>query len=79
MTIEVRYSCPSCGLVDQRVPVPERLPDQNVVQWMETVCIVALAKDHAFRSPSCSPADNQLHDIKIPLTGRPNVGGPVAH
>jgi hypothetical protein len=71
-TVRVKYSCPLCGLRDVAVDVTSR-GEEDVVQWIEQVCMVELASDHATRSPHCHPL--QLHDIKIPIAGAEKIGG----
>lgn len=74
LTTRVRYSCPLCNVVKAEVDVPAR-GAEDVITWTEKVMIIALAQDHARRSPTCRP--RKLVDIMIPLTGTDRVGGPV--
>lgn len=74
-TIEVKYSCPLCGTKDRDVTVIARDPNVDVVQWMNTVCIIALGDDHHKHSPRCLP--QRLHDIKVPI-GAYNLVGTAA-
>jgi len=74
LTIQVRYSCPLCGLVDTEIPVKAR-GEEDVVTWMEETVIIALANDHNARSPFCKP--KQLHNIMIPIQNADRVGGPT--
>lgn len=78
MTITVLYSCPACGLVDAPVTLPERAPDEDVLQWMETV-VEATSRDHRRRSPDCHP--QQLRNLKIPLPAGTNqrIGTTTRH
>ena len=71
-TIGVLYSCDECGIRNAEVQVPSR-DAEDVIQWMEKICIIALSRDHADRSPHCRP--KVLTNIKIPMTGVDRVGG----
>jgi len=72
-TIGVLYSCEQCGILNQEVQVPAR-DAEDVIQWMEKVCIIALCADHESRSPRCHP--ETLTHIKIPMpAGVDRVGG----
>jgi hypothetical protein len=74
--IEIRYSCPRCGIRDAEVNVRLRESAEDVVAWMKSIVEPALAHDHHRRSPRCRP--DQLHDVKIPLpAGTTFIGGPV--
>lgn len=72
-TITCKYSCPECGLERIEVQVPVRTT-QDVVAWIEKVCLYILAADHNSRSPHCTPAE--LKDLMIPVTGADKIGGP---
>lgn len=50
-TIKVLYCCDECGIVDRAVAVPVRVSQQNVVQWLEGVVAVHIARDHRLQSP----------------------------
>ena len=73
LTIQCFYSCPECGLVKVAVEVQAR-GDEDVVEWLEGVAIVAMGADHRRRSPACRPGG--LRDIMIPVTGAEKIGGP---
>ena len=73
ITIEVKYSCPLCGIKGQLVAVPAR-GDEDLIVWMNDVAIKGVALDHMKRSPNCHP--EKLHDLDIPITGVDRVGGP---
>lgn len=64
-TIECLYSCDRCGLVKQRVQVPERVAEQSTREWMEEVFTPALAVDHRSRSPLCGA--RSLSSVYIPM------------
>lgn len=68
------YSCAACGLDGVGVEVESRGPE-NVVEWMENVLGPVVSDDHFNRSPACKA--KKLTQVKIPLTGRAKVGGPV--
>jgi hypothetical protein len=72
--ITIQYSCFLCGLKDVPVEVKERSQDQDLMDWMNDVGIL-LSGDHNVKSPNCRP--KQLSNIKIPISGRDKVGGPV--
>lgn len=62
------YTCHGCGLTDRVVEVPERGPDDCVVQWVEQSAMFVGA-DHERVSPNC-PC--RQVDLKIPLRANPN-------
>jgi hypothetical protein len=72
--ITVKYSCHLCGIVKREVQVRAR-GDEDVVQWLEQVCISDLVKDHSSVSPECRPSE--LKDIMIPVSGSDKIGGVV--
>ncbi len=74
--IGVLYSCEGCSTKDRQVLVDERWPGQAVESWMWAVRD-AIAKDHHERFPACTARVSQ--EVKIPMTGRPNIGGPKVH
>lgn len=74
MSVTVKYSCPECGLVDREVRVTSRT-DEDVVAWLEDVCMVEVTKDHVSVSPDC--VATSLKDLKIPLAGVDKIGGAV--
>jgi hypothetical protein len=75
LTIRCMYSCVLCGLKKVAVEVPVRKDRDSVRYWLEQVASPVISADHAKRSPKCSP--KKLSEVWIPMTGRPNVGGPV--
>jgi hypothetical protein len=75
-TIVCMYSCQACGLKDERVPVRLRYQGEGVAHWVKHAVTPALAADHrAKRRDTCQPL--ALQEVKIPLDGRDQVGGPV--
>jgi hypothetical protein len=63
-SINVQYTCDTCGSADIPVSVPERADKQDVKEWLdETVLVVARA--HRQRSPDCTA--KTLSKLKIPL------------
>jgi hypothetical protein len=64
-TITVLMNCESCGLVNAKVFVPERLDGQDVTDWMSKVCVPANGEAHQMLSPTCHP--KTITDIRIPL------------
>jgi hypothetical protein len=72
--VTIRYSCHLCGIEKREVRVRAR-ENEDVVQWLEQVCMVDLGADHAAVSPYCHPTE--LKDIMIPLSGVDKVGGVV--
>lgn len=73
--ITIRYSCPACGLVDEKVDVRDREPGENVVTWTRDVMGWAINIQHRRRSPGCNA--KTAEDVKIPMTGRNIIGGPI--
>lgn len=73
MSVTVKYSCPECGIDDREVRVTSRT-DEEVVEWLQQVCMVELTRDHVSVSPEC--VATSLTDLKIPLNGDV-IGGAV--
>lgn len=76
VTIGVFYSCPECGIKDREVRVKAR-EGEDVIEWMEKSCMIALGTDHQEQSPNCNP--DELHDVKIPVNNVDRVGGATAN
>ena len=75
-TIVCMYSCHACGLKDVRVPVRIRYTGEDVKAWLDDAVIPAMSADHrAKRGTTCTP--KALQELKIPMDGRTQVGGPV--
>lgn len=74
MPITVKYSCPLGCITQRTVDVPTR-EGENVVEWLEGVCMPAVAKDHRSASPFCRATS--VKDLYIPMGGTDKVGGPV--
>ena len=70
--IEVTYSCPLCEIKERKVKVVEREAGQDIGDWMEYVCIVALSDNHSKTSPFCHP--KELKNIMIPVFAEQPVG-----
>lgn len=71
-TINIKYSCPKCGILSREVPVTART-NEDVGYWFEEIMIVELCNDHAKHSPNCHP--DMLHDIMIPVGEHTNQIG----
>lgn len=73
-TVQCKYSCKGCGLVDAVVTVVARGPE-DVVAWIESIK-QPIADDHARRSPFCRAT---ACDLKIPFGDQEGarVGDPV--
>lgn len=76
-TIIVRFTCALCDLRDVEVAVPVREPEEDIRHWVETTLGNALQAEHNRRRPFCP--SRRAKDVKIPIDGRPNIGGPLAH
>lgn len=72
--ITLFYSCDLCGLTDVALEVRERPAEEDVRVWMDGV-VRAVWVDHARQRPDCHPTE--MKNLKIPMTGRQWVGGPV--
>lgn len=68
-TITVQYDCKGCRTKDRGVSVRERLPSEDLMDWLTTVQR-ELGVDHMKISPWCS---SRLCDIKIPIAAGENV------
>jgi hypothetical protein len=71
-TIEIKYSCKPCGVVDVALNVPTRLEDQGVTEWMNAVAM-RVTLDHKTKFPMCR--QNRISGLKIPIGAE---GGPQA-
>lgn len=72
--IQVRYDCTVCGIVKANLEVRCRRPEEKIMDWMRNLQH-SLQHDHLFRSPGCGA--KELTNVWIPMTGRPEIGGPV--
>jgi hypothetical protein len=72
--VTVRYSCSLCGIKDREVKVRAR-ENEDVVQWVKEICMVAVGGDHAAISPSCQATS--VENLMIPISGADKVGGVV--
>ncbi len=73
MTIPLKYSCAVCGLHRVTLDVPAREAEEAIKAWMDHT-IHRVAHDHIRRSPGCGA--RELSELMIPITGRPQIGGP---
>ncbi len=64
IAIQCKYSCNACHVHRQSVTVEAR-EDQDVVTWLNTVCVPAMMRDHETRSPGCNPG--KFDEVMIPL------------
>ena len=71
-TIQCKYSCFKCNIVNRVVTVVAR-ESEDVVYWMENICIVTIAKDHSTQSPHCLA--KSLSNLMIPIDGADKIGG----
>jgi hypothetical protein len=71
-TIQVLYTCITCGTYRARVTVKARTTE-DVLTWMEQVCLPALMQHHAARSPGCNT--DRFDEIMVPIDGAEHVGG----
>src|SRR5262245_3322020 len=62
--ITVWYTCKQCGLVDQKLEVPERKRAVDIVYWVQMVSS-KVGQDHAERRPLCK---NDKVDLMIPVS-----------
>lgn len=70
----VHYKC-RCQPVEQTIPVPDRRPDTDIIQWMNMVQ-VCIGTDHSGMSPNCRAT--KMEYAKIPFDdGSPGVGIPA--
>jgi len=72
--IQVLYSC-RCGITDKAVSMREREYGESVVDWVEKVMTPAIDQDHTASSPTCT--SRTMESVKIPMDGRPRIGGPI--
>lgn len=61
-----KYKC-YCMEKEAELTVPDRLPDEDIVHWMETAVGFALYTAHRLRSPNCQSTSVQY--LKIPHNG----------
>jgi hypothetical protein len=64
-----------CSCTDVPVNVMER-GAEDVKTWMDRTLLPAVKRAHQNRSPRCVAG---AVDLKIPMTGRPIIGGPISH
>src|SRR4051812_12138950 len=63
--ISVRFTCKECGCRDHLVSVTARPKEQNVVEWMTDVVVMAIAARHHLLSPRCKA--KTISAIKVPM------------
>lgn len=73
LTIKVKYSCQGCGLQRTECAVPVRNADEDVLQWLNGICIPEVTKDHESKSPHCR--SEEMSELLIPLVGVGYIGG----
>ena len=74
ITIGALYSCQGCGANNEPVHVPARRNGEDVATWMgATVDLLRVA--HRRRSPVCDAT--AFGEIKIPVAGASQIGGPT--
>jgi hypothetical protein len=70
LTIDVLYTCHTCGLRKASAPVPAR-GTEDVIQWLEKVAMPLVGADHKRRSFLCRSPNL---DVMIPVSGAGRVG-----
>ena len=73
-TIQVKYSCPACGLIRRTVTVAARQKDEDVVAWMDKTTR-SVWVDHWNHSPHCSV--KELKELLIPIQDDKPIGSQV--
>lgn len=68
--MDVYYKC-QCMKEEAMVWVPDRTETQDVVDWVENVAGISIARDHAKRSPLCM--SQVMEYMKIPHDGGDNT------
>lgn len=69
--ITVLFSCDGCGLVDKKVEIRFRRPDEEILHWMNHVR-GAVARCHSAARPKCR--SRVMKELKIPFHGDQNWG-----
>lgn len=62
--MKLQYKC-KCLVNEVEIEVRERLPDEIIVHWVETVVGYAIGNDHNNRSPTCR--EKTVEYVKIPV------------
>lgn len=62
--IQIKYSCKLCGITKRTISVIARTTE-SVVDWMESNCIMSIARDHAVQSPLCQATE--ISEVMIPI------------
>lgn len=73
--IKVLYTCGLCPIRNRAVNVPVR-KDEDVTVWMAST-IKLLVADHVSQSIACTATT--FKEVKIPIAGTDQVGGPVVN
>lgn len=74
VVLGVLYTCEECGLKDREVKVRAR-GSEDVVTWVENICIIGVAADHLMTSPRCRAT--HMTNLKIPISGADKIGGVI--
>lgn len=80
LTIPVRYSCPACDALNERVQVPAREAGQDFQDWMHRILLI-VTHAHSTVHPYCTCSDFAEGDVHLPLPTafQPTFGGAQVH
>ena len=69
---EVRYRC-ACMVEEAVLDVRDRLPSEDVVEWVEGPLMQVMTADHRRRSPTCQSTKTDYVKIHVPENA-PSIG-----
>jgi hypothetical protein len=69
--MEVTYQC-RCMAKEALVWVPDRQPTQDILDWIERVVSLAIARHHRGQNPLC--AAKEIDIVKIPIHDNTQIG-----
>lgn len=72
--IQVKFSCKVCGKLEQLVDVPNRKPNEDLMFWMNEVCMQVVKAKHYIISPECTATNV---DLMIPFENDKPLGSKV--
>lgn len=72
LAVQVKYECKTCGSGQRTVTVVARRDGQDVVAYVENVVGMAVARDHAVKSPLCRA--KKISNLMIPVDDSGVVG-----
>lgn len=75
MNLTCYYSCKLCGVTKKSIEIPERLLDQDIVDWIENIVAKTIAKEHRMLFLFCR--NTKIDELMIPTMSSKGIGFPT--